>query len=112
VLVTVNSRQKRGMRQRTIKKQSVSLGPVTLKFLTITVLALLTLVYLIQSTKGSTKQIHISRLEDKKEMLQTEREEIELESVRLKSLQQIKAATDMAGFEAVKNPENLSKVQP
>jgi hypothetical protein len=107
VLVTVNSRKSRGQRKRTIKKQQVNFGPMALRFVTITVLALLTLVYLVQSTKGSTKRIEVTKMEDKKAILQDERQEIELEAIRLRAIQKLKD-NKITDLEPVDQVENLS----
>lgn len=109
MLVRTNSRAVVNRRKRTLKKQPVAVGPNALRFITIFVLAILTMIYLIQSTKGSTKQMEVTNLEDKTEVLKSERQDIELEAVRLKSTQSLKTNADMAGYEQVTNTEDLSK---
>ncbi len=109
MLVTVNSRSRAGQRRRTIKRQGVAVGPLALRFVTIFVLALLTLIYLIQSTKGSTKQIEISRSEDKMEILKNQREDIQIEAIRLKSMQNLKNSPVIQDYEQVIDFEDLSK---
>ncbi|MDO8513127.1 MAG: hypothetical protein Q7S37_01360 [bacterium] len=108
MLVRLNSRVSSRRRHRTIKKQSVAMGPGALRFITIFILALLTLIYLIQSTKGSTKQMEITKLEDRAELLKNERQDIQIEAVRLKSLQNLKNNPDLSGFEQIGNAEDLS----
>lgn len=107
MLVRLNSRGVK-RRQRTIQKQSVAMGPAALKFVTIFVLALLTIIYLVQSTKGSTKQMDVTKLEDQAAVLKNERQDIEIEAIRLKSLQNLKTNLDTAGFEQVTKTEDLS----
>ena len=109
MLVRTNSRSMGNKRKRTLKKQSVSMGPGALRFITIFVLAILTLIYLVQSTKGSTKQMEITGLGDKTEVLKSQRQDIELEAVRLKSLQNLKTNPDTGSYEAVTTTEDLSR---
>ena len=111
MLVTVNNRRARGVRQRTIK-QPVNFGPIALRFVTIAILALLTLIYLIQSTKGSTKQMQVTNLEDKKDALMSEKQDIEVETIRLKALNQLKNASEALKLEPVTDSENLSGGKP
>lgn len=111
MLVRVNSRNSVRRRSRTIKKQSVAVGPGALRFITIFILALLTLIYLIQSTKGSTKQMEITKLEDQAEVIKNERQDIGLEAVRLKSLQKLKTELDLKGYESVSGTEDLSSTK-
>lgn len=109
MLVRVNSRSAVNRRKRTLKKQPVSMGPGALRFITIFILAVLTIIYLIQSTKGSTKQMEISNIQDQAETLKNERQDIGLEAVRLKSLQKLNQNPDLNGYEQVTKTEDLSK---
>ncbi len=97
-----------GMRQRTIKRQEVSVGPVAIKFITIVIIALLTIVYLVQSTRGATQQLKLTGIEEHKKELQNERSEIELETIRLKSLQNLKDKTNTFKLEPVTETENMT----
>ena len=97
-----------GVRQRIIKRQDVTVGPVAIKFITIFVLALLTLIYLIQSTRGATQQLKLTGLEEHKKELQNERSEIELEAIRLKSLQNLKDKAKNFKLEPVTETENMT----
>lgn len=109
MLVRVNSRSAVNRRKRTLKKQPVSMGPGALRFITIFILAILTIIYLIQSTKGSTKQMEITNIQDKTETLKSQRQDIGLEAVRLKSLQNLNKNPEAAGYEQVSKTEDLSK---
>lgn len=109
MLVKVNSRSAVNRRKRTIKKQPVSMGPGALRFITIFILAILTIIYLVQSTKGSTKQIEISDIQDKTETLKSQRQDIGLEAVRLKSLQNLNQNPEASGYEQVTQTEDLSR---
>ncbi len=109
MLVRMNSRSVANRRKRTLKKQSVSMGPGALRFITIFILAVLTIIYLIQSTKGSTKQMEITNIQDKTETLKSQRQDIGIEAVRLKSLQKLNTNPDMSGYESVANTEDLTK---
>lgn len=104
----VNRQRIRNVRPRTVTGSGFAFGPVTLKFITIIVLALLTLIYLIQSTKGSGKVLQVTDLEQKKEALENQREDLELEAVRLKTLQRLKDATRKFNLEPVTSEEQVS----
>lgn len=78
-----------GIRKRTIDRD-VSLGPISFRFLTIAVLSVLALFYLIQSSQGESSSLRANELIKEKEELQREMKRLELESIRLRSLNEIK----------------------
>lgn len=111
MLVGTNTRRYGTSRQRTVNSGGLSMGPVTLKFITITVLALLTLVYLIQSTKGSSKMVQMTDLEQKKETLESQREDLELEGIRLKTIKSLQGAAKQFNLEPVQTEEQIDEVK-
>ncbi len=78
-----------GIRKRTIDR-NVSLGPLSVRFLTIAVLSVLALFYLIQSSQGESSGLRANDLIKEKEELRQEMRRLELESIRLRSLNEIK----------------------
>ncbi len=77
-----------GIRKRTIGT-SFKIGPISLKFITIVLLAIAALFYLAQSTQASTFKYKIMELEEQKNKTQTDVRQLEVESARLKSLSEI-----------------------
>ena len=88
-----------GVRQRTIDR-NIAVGPLSFRFLTIAILSVLALFYLIQSSQGESSSLRANELLKEKEELQREMKRLELESIRLRSLNEIK-----------KNSSSLEPVQ-
>ena len=77
-----------GQRKRSLSR-FFSLGPMSSKVIGIVLLALLGLFYLAQSTQSATRNYTIQNLEDKKKELETAKDEMTVEAMRLKSLNSI-----------------------
>lgn len=77
-----------GVRKRTIGREIV-IGPNAIKFVAITIFAILSIVYLTQSTSGANRSLSISGLSNEKAEMQMEKERLEVEQTRLKSLKEI-----------------------
>lgn len=77
-----------GRRKKTINREIV-IGSTAIKFIAITILAILGIVYLNQSTAGANRSMKISDLDSRKSELGLERERLESEQTRLKSLKEI-----------------------
>lgn len=88
-----------GYRKRTIGA-SLKFGPISLKFITIALLAIAALFYLAQSAQASTFKYKIMELEDNKSKIQTDVKQLEVESARLKSLNEIKNSAQNMNLEA------------
>jgi hypothetical protein len=67
----------------------VKVGPLSLKFISLIILASIALFYLAQTTQSATKTYQIRELRLKKENLMEENRRLEIEAIRLKSLKQI-----------------------
>lgn len=78
-----------GFRKRTIKNQ-LQIGPISLKFVTIALVAIAALFYLAQSAQSSSFKYKIMELEEQKSNIQTDIKQLEVESARLKSINEIK----------------------
>lgn len=105
----LNKRQPGGnFRGHTIDKQ-VSVGPLTLRFITIIIIALLCILYLAQSTQGATENYKVRELEQTQKELQKENERLEVESVRLQALKNVDVNKDKKpeekNFEPAQNAE-------
>lgn len=88
MLIPRNKMYENGFRKRTINT-NLKIGPVSLKFITIAILAIAALFYLAQSTQASTFKYKIMDLEDQKSKVQTDVKQLEVEAARDKSLNEI-----------------------
>ncbi len=80
-------------RSRTINS-SVSIGPLTLKFITVIVIAALCILYLAQSTQGATQNYKVREMEQKQAELEKENERLDVEAVRLQALKNVDSDKD------------------
>lgn len=98
MLITRTNTWEPGFRKRTIGTQ-LKIGPISLKFITIALLAIAALFYLTQSAQGSTFKYKVMALEDQKSKIETDVKQLEVESARLKSLNEIKNSTQTMNLE-------------
>jgi len=85
-LTLTNSKiTKLGYKKKTISVP-LSIGPVSFKFILITLLSILGLFFIVQSNESSLKGYKIRELESKKNQLILENEKLGVEVARLKSL--------------------------
>lgn len=101
MLITRSNSWDSGVRKKTLKSE-LKLGPVSLKFVTIALLATAALFYLAQSTQASSLKYKVMELEDKKAQEQTDVKQFEVESARLKSLNEIKNSAASLNLESTK----------
>ena len=78
-----------GLRRRTIDRP-VHVGPVSLRFITLVLLAAVILFYLIQAAQGANARYRVHELLSEQERLREEQQRLELESLRLRSLSEIR----------------------
>lgn len=104
--VTNSNSQTSGTRKKTIKREIV-IGPTAIKFIAISIFAILAMVYLAQSTAGANRSVKIRDLEDQSSQLQLEKERLQVEQTRLKSLQEIDKGTDKNTVEPVTSVDHL-----
>ncbi len=71
------------------RKRLIKFGPITLSFLTIILLTIISLFYLVQSNQISMKAFILRDLQNKKTEALAEYERLSVEAARLKSLQKI-----------------------
>lgn len=100
MLITQTNSWEPGFRKRTIRRQ-FTVGPVSLKFITIVLLSVAALFYLAQSSQSSTFKYKIMDLEDQKSNIQQDVKQLEVESARLKSLNEIKNSATTLNLEPV-----------
>lgn len=98
MLIPRSNTWQNGLRKRTIGS-SFKIGPISLKFITIALLAIAALFYLAQSSQGASFKYKIMELEDQKEKIQTDVKQLEMESARLKSLNEIKNSAQNLNLE-------------
>lgn len=98
MLITNKNTIENGLRKRTIGRE-LKLGPLSLSFVAIIILAALTLFYLAESTQSATNNYKARELENKKVELEKENKQLEVEAVRLKSINEIKKSTENGNLE-------------
>ncbi|MDO8444129.1 MAG: hypothetical protein Q7S80_01325 [bacterium] len=101
-IVTRSRRTESGRKKKTISK-SIVIGPGAIKFVTLTAIAVLAIVYLSQSTAGASRSIEVRDIQTTKNNLSLEQERLQAEQTRLKSLQQIDNGTQKTVMEPVTN---------
>ena len=104
MLITNKNTIENGTRKRTIGRE-LKLGPLSVSFVMIVVLSALALFYLAQSTQSATNNYKIRELEDKKTLLNEENKRMEVEAVRLKSINEIKKSTENGNLEENKQSQ-------
>lgn len=99
-LTITNSKiTKLGYKKRTLERQ-IYIGPISLKFLIIGLLSILLLIYIAQSNEASLKGYKLQELQEAKNNLLLENQRLNLEAIRLKSL------------ESLENKKELNLVPP
>jgi len=98
MLITKTNTWEPGLRKRTIQKE-LKIGPVSVKFITIALLAIAALFYLAESSQASSQKYKIMQLEVSKNQVQANGKDLEVEAARLKSLNEIKNSSQALGLE-------------
>ncbi len=119
MLLSETNNQMAGQRRRTLTR-SIHFGTISLKFVFIGLLAAVALLYLAQSTRGATRANEFRLLEEKKKGLEDDRERLEIEATRLKTLESIQkefstepqAEGQTPSWERVKDVTYLNTPQP
>ncbi|NIM46778.1 MAG: hypothetical protein GTN40_01305 [Candidatus Aenigmarchaeota archaeon] len=83
-------------------QKTARVGPVSLGFITVVLLFILSLLYLAQSNRIAVRGYEISELEKKQTELIEERERLEIEAARLKSIQEIQKGASNSKMEPTK----------
>lgn len=106
-VMTKSNRIETGRKKKTLSK-SIVIGPSAIKFISLTVVAVLAIVYLSQSTAGATRSIQIRDIQTAKDKLGLEQERLEVEQTRLKALKEIDTATEKQVMEPVSNVNHIN----
>jgi hypothetical protein len=99
MLITQQNTWEPGFRKRTIKKE-LKIGPVSLKFITIAIIAVGALFYLAESSQGSSQEYQIMQLQKNKQELTDQTKDLEVQAARLKSLNEINTSSQSMGLVA------------
>lgn len=97
MLITRTNNWESGYRQRTIKKE-FKVGPLSLKFITITLIAVGAMIYLAQSAQSSAQKYQIMQLNSTQQNLVAQGKDLEVQAARLKSLNEIKNSSVNSGL--------------
>lgn len=97
MLITQQNTWQPGFRKRTIKKE-FKVGPLSVKFITVALIAVGALFYLAQSTQSSAQKYKINQLVNTKDQLDAQSKDLEIEAVRLRSLNEIKTTAEGQGL--------------
>lgn len=100
MLITQNKKWQRGTRKRTIRKE-LKLGPMSVKFVTIALMAIVGCFYLSQSAQASSQKYQIMQATSQKQELESKTKDLEVEAARLKSLTEIKKTAQNDDFEPI-----------
>jgi Tfp pilus assembly protein PilO len=103
----LKNESKTNYRRRTLTSE-MSIGPLTLRFITVIIIAALCILYLAQSTQGATQNYQLRELEQKKQEMDKENEQLQIEAVRLQALKNVDINHDKVDEE--KNFENISEM--
>lgn len=98
MLITNFNSKEEGLRQHTIDRE-IKIGPLSIQFVIIIVLAAMALLYLAQSTQSATKNYKLQELREEKTSFESEKERLEVEAARLKSINEIEKNADSLGLE-------------
>lgn len=102
MLITKENTWEPGYRKRTINRE-FKIGPLSMKFVTIALIAIGALFYLAQSTQSSSKKYQIMQLQDTQKQLEAQSNDLKIEAVRLKSLNEIKGSSESLGLQTATN---------
>ncbi|HOX40836.1 MAG TPA: hypothetical protein PK263_01415 [bacterium] len=95
-----------GARKKTVDRRFF-IGPNTIKFVSLAVLAVLAIVYLSQSTAGASRSMKTRELESEKNALDEKAKWLEVEATRYQSLREIDNAVEKPVMEPVSSVDHL-----
>ncbi|HLB31967.1 MAG TPA: hypothetical protein VJL27_00225 [Patescibacteria group bacterium] len=97
MLITQSNKSELGVRKRAITR-SMDIGPISVRVISIVIFALLALFYLAQSTQNATRNYAIGDLESKKKTIEAAKEDLSVQALRLKSLQEVQTKAKEQGL--------------
>lgn len=90
-----------------------SVGPTTVRYLVLLLLAIFSLLYLVQSAQGADKTIELRNLTDKQAGLDQELTTLEINASRWQSLQNLSGSAANQGLVPIgSNPESITVTPP
>lgn len=90
-------------------RKLLRMGFVSSRLIGFLILALLALLYIAQSTEATTKRVEVQSLRSQSGLMVTEQDQLELEAIRMQSLDTITKAASQLGLEPVNTVEHLSQ---
>ena len=106
-VVTRGRVTERGQKRRTVSR-SFQVGPNAIKFISMTIVAILAVVYLSQSTAGASQGVKIREIESSKDSLTLQQERLQAEQTRLRALKEVDNNTEKQVMEPVTTVDHLS----
>ncbi|MEK7170783.1 MAG: hypothetical protein AAB774_00550 [Patescibacteria group bacterium] len=98
-------------RKQVYKTGSIfSVGPTTARYLVLLLLGVFSLLFLVQSTQGAQTSVELNKQETLNQDQQQELTTLEVQSSRLKSLQNLNQAALTQGLVPIGNPEPIVTV--
>ena len=91
IITICNARDFTAADQKIATRNEMKIGPVSIKFITIAIICLLSLFYLAQSQKTATRAYQIKSLQDEKEKILQQNEELQVGTAKLKSIENIQS---------------------
>ena len=88
--------------------KNFKIGPVSMNFITIGVVCILSLFYLIQSQQSSVKYYKIQALQDQKEQIMSQNEDYQIKVSQLKSIANIQNTASSLGMVPAKDINYLN----
>lgn len=98
--ITHNNSAASGTKKRAIA-HVLHVGPLSLKFITLIIFAAMALFYLAQSTQSATNSYNIRARDLERDRLRNRYHDLEVESLRLKSLNNLKESSKDLGLEPI-----------
>lgn len=106
-MLIVNGRKnKKGIRKKTLS-QRVEVGVNALVFSTITIICVVSLLYLAHSNKVATKGYELKSLKEERSMLMTENEVWNMKIARSQAIEKIKTDPVIASMQEVNQPQYI-----
>ncbi len=96
-IVWTNRNPHQNVLKRTVTAE-LKLGSVSVKIATILIIALLSVFYLFQSNASATRTYLVKELEEKKEDIMAENDQLRYEAERLKNLNEVEAKAKEQGL--------------
>jgi cell division protein FtsL len=97
-----NQVYRRGQNTYSIARSTAKVGPVSTAVIVLTLVCLLGIVYLSQVTRTNTLGYSVSSLQQKESDLKKEKADLDVEAVRLQSIEKIKSSQVAGALTAVK----------